>query len=140
MAKKYVYLYMPQGTVTSEAVWIKSELEYNHITKVLADTKLQQTALVIVNSQGFFLKAPPKEIIGSTGRVFTDGLIWLDKNSKFYPAEVLAKISDKQTLVNLNLDSARSYVSFISANPPFEQVNFLSFLKQVLPKGLPTLI
>lgn len=140
MAKKYVYFFMAQGVITSDAVWVKAEVEFNPSTNMLADTKLHQRALVIVSNQGFFIKRPPKEIIGSTDRVFTDGLVWLSKNSKFYPEVVLNKISDKQTLANLNLDSVRAYISFLSANQPFEQPNFVSFLKQVLPKGLPSLI
>ncbi len=140
MTKRYVYMFLPQGVVTTDAVWVKSQLEFNTNTNMLADTKLHQVAMAIVSNQGFFLKSPPKEIIGSTSRIFTDGLIWLDKNSKLYPDVILAKISDKQTLSNLNLDSIRSYVSFISANPPFNQPNFVAFLKQVLPKGLPSLI
>lgn len=133
-------MFFAQGVLTIDAVWVKSTVEYNSLTKQLANTKLQQTALAIVDSNGYFIKRPPTEIIGYTQRVYTDGLQWLTKNSKTFPESALHQISDKRTLSTLQYDSVRQYISYLSSNSPFDQPNFKAFLNVALPKGLPSLL
>lgn len=138
MKKQLVYLYVGAGVIDVPCAWIRAELEVNQNPKRLLDSRLQGLALTIIDMNGFFIKRPPKNIIGGTSRVFTTGLHWLSVNSVHCTDTRINQISQKQTLTTLGLKSEREYVSYISANSPFDSPQFTRFLREVLPKGLPS--
>jgi hypothetical protein len=138
--KQIVFMYMAQGVVEESCRWVKAELDVNDNPKRLLETRIQNMALAIVDANGFFIKRPPQNIIGSVARVYTTGLYWLGKNSKFLTDTLINELSEKKTLSTLGLDSVRAYVSYLSSNNPYDQIQFTSFLKEVLPKGTPSLV
>lgn len=138
MSKKQVYMFFAQGILQNDVIWVKSVVDYNTKLEQLADTKLHQAALTIIDGQGFFIKYPPNEVIGSVPRVFTDGLSWLNTNAVQIPEEAI-HVSNEKTLKTLKLASMKSYISYISSNSPFDRPLYTAFLKVVLPKGLPSL-
>jgi hypothetical protein len=132
-------MFFSQGVLQNDVSWVKSKVEYNSKLECLADTKLHQAALTIIDSQGFFIKYPPNELIGSVPRVFTEGLAWLNTNSVLIPEEAI-KVSNEKTLSCLKLPDMKSYISYISSNSPFDRPLYTAFLKVILPKGLPSLL
>lgn len=138
--KQLVFMYVGAGVIERECTWVRAELEVNSNPKRLLDTRLHSLALTIIDANGFFIKPPPKNIIGGTNRVFTTGIYWLNKTCRHLTDTQLNLISPKRTLETLNLKSEREYVSFVSANSPYDAPPFTRFLKEVLPKGQPSTI
>lgn len=145
-----VYALLPfnpfnSGNFEIDPTWVSCDLHVVTLDAVdgqgvprrrINDVYVAFGSMVILDSNGYFIKRPPVELIGeSVVRLFSNNMDWLQQRMKPINIDALRLAFRVRAMRGEDVKLTETQLRNLRASPAYDHPAYMEFVQRILPKG-----